>query len=186
MPSAQGRPFHGSARQPSGLSGQSGKESGLLSLLDVQASRRRRTPASPTPTTVTPRRVEIDRYTANERGVFSGEGRRSAIRGAYFCKRPKRGVCRECAKRQIRQGLAVSCTRPWRRPRSARPTLTGASSQFPAPGARSERRQATPPPPGGHPDLTRSIRSTSPPRSPRLRVEATPSHPTRVRSPRPV
>ena len=47
MPSAQGRPSHGSARQPSGPSGQSGKESGLLSLLDVQASRRRQPETTP-------------------------------------------------------------------------------------------------------------------------------------------
>ena len=67
---------------------------------------------SPTPVTLHP--VEIVPYAANLSAGFSGKGQESVRRAAAFCKRPKKRICRQSAKRQIPQGLGVSCIRPGR------------------------------------------------------------------------
>ena len=126
------------------------------------------------PTTVTIRPVEIGPYTANMDAGFSGNGQKRGLGRATFCKRPKMALCGKSAKRQIPQGLALSCIRPGR--------LAAVSSTRAHSSKQSARRRDPKGTTPGHAARARSglPRSASPTparAAPGSVSKATPSHP---------
>ena len=100
--------------------------------------------------------------------------------GLIFASVPKRGVCRECAKRQIRRGVAGSCTRP--RPAAAASSSNANGSKQSVPCTRSQvgTKTSNPsPPPRRTPGLNQ-VNQVNPPRAaPGLVLLQHQAHPTR-------